>query len=541
LFYEYSFTLRISIGNYLQNQIMQLNSLHYIDYVIVIASLVIPLLVTLKFTKKQNNTGEYFKASGALPAWAIGVSILATLISSITFLAYPGEGYASNWLLLVQGLMVPIVLVFFIGFVVPLYRNVIKLTAYEYFEKRFGFFARLYSSIGFFFAHFSKMGSIFFLLALAFSNMTGWDTTTTIVAVGFVVIFITLLGGMEAVVWLDVVQGIMLAFGGIVALIVLLIKTPGGFSAIWDVAIKDGKTGFAPYDLSFVELTFWVMVLNGIFYAIQKYGTDQTMVQRYLTAKTDKAAKRASLMGILLTVPAWALFMFVGTALYAYYQITAEPLPVGIKADAVFPHFIMTNMPVGVVGLILAALLAAAISSLTSDLNCLAAIIVGDYYNRFYPNKSEKQKMLLSRWSVIIAGLASVLIALYYDKIGGEGVLGIVFTLYSIFSGGIAGLFLLGVFSTRANRQGATIGIVACIAFTAWAMLTGSSYDFGSGKKLLLDMGSLNYTHHKYMIGVYSHLVLLVFGYLGSLFFHSREYDPQLTWVGWRKSQKLNK
>ena len=433
--------------------------------------------------------------------------------------------------------MVPVVLVTFVKFVVPLYRNVIKLSAYEYFEKRFGFFARIYSSVGFFFVHFSKMGTVFFLVALAFSNMTGFDTRTTIIIIGLIVVFITLIGGIEAVVWLDVVQGFLLIGGGVMALIVICLKSPGGFGSMWSVAVENGKTGFGPYDMDLTRLTFWVMVLNGIFYAIQKYGTDQTIVQRYLTAKNDKAAVKASLIGVLLSVPVWALFMFIGTALWAYYNLSAEALPLGLKADAVFPYFIMSHMPIGVIGLVLAALLAAAISSLDSDLNCLAAICVGDYYTRFKPNSTDKQRMFLSRAVVVIAGLASVLIALYYDRIGGEGVLGIVFTLYSIFSGGIAGLFLLGIFSTRANKQGVLIGVIACVVFTSWAMLTSSSFESAEGGQLILDMGSFNYSHHPYMLGVYSHVVLFVVGYLASLFFKSRTYDPQLTWVGWRKAQ----
>ena len=147
--------------------------------------------------------------------------------------------------------------------------------------------------------------------------------------------------------------------------------------------MQNDRIGFGPFDWDFVNLTFWVMALNGVFYAIQKYGTDQTIVQRYLTAKTDKAAIRASLMGVLLSVPVWAMFMFIGTALFSYYKITGAPLPADIEADAVFPYFILTKLPVGVVGLILSALMAAAISSLDSDLNCLSAILMEDYRNNF--------------------------------------------------------------------------------------------------------------------------------------------------------------
>ena len=136
------------------------------------------------FEQQQSSTAKYFSAGGNVPAWAIGVSIFATLISSITFLAYPGEGFASDWVRLVQGIMVPIVVLAGIGFIVPLYRNVIGLSAYEYFEKRFGYFARVYGSLGFILAHFSKMGSVFFLLSLAVSSMTGIDKRAAVSLVG---------------------------------------------------------------------------------------------------------------------------------------------------------------------------------------------------------------------------------------------------------------------------------------------------------------------------------------------------------------------
>jgi SSS family solute:Na+ symporter len=513
-------------------------TIHYIDYLIILASLLVPLIISLRFAKKQTSLKNYFIASGSLPAWAIGMSILATLISSITFLAYPGEGFKSNWILLVQGLMVPITLVFFIGFVVPLYRNIIKLSAYEYFEHRFGFFARLYSSIGFFLAHFSKMGTVFFLLAVAFAKMTGFDTVQTIWIIGFIVVFITLIGGIESIIWLDVFQGFLLIAGGIIALAIIIFSTPGGFSAIWKVAETNGRTGFGPFDFSFAKLTFWVMLFNGIFYAIQKYGTDQTIVQRYLTAKTNKDAIKASLIGVGLTVPVWALFMFIGTALFSYYQIHTGILPEGIKADGVFPHFIITQLPVGIIGLILSALLAAAISTLDADLNCLSAICVQDYYKRIKPNSTEKQHMFMSRLVIILSGITAILIALYYNKIGGEGALGIVFTLYSIFSGGIAGMFLLGIFSTRANKQGLYIGIAAGILFTAWAVLTSTEFEIGGKNKLFVDFGNYNYTHHKYMLGVYSHVVVFVIGYFASYFFKCNKDIEHLTWRGWKKQKK---
>lgn len=515
-------------------------SLHFIDYLIIVLSLVLTFWVGIRFSKKNTNTQQYFAAGGDVPAWAIGMSIFATLISSVTFLAYPGEGYKSNWILLVQGFMVPVVLIFSIRFIVPLYRNVIGLSAYEYFEKRFGYLARVYGSLGFIFAHFSKMGSVLFLLALALSSMTGVDALAIIWVIGIAIIFITLFGGMEAVIWLDVIQGFLLILGGIVAIGVILFKTDGGLGEIVSYAVDHDKIGFGPYDFDFVNLTFWVMVINGIFYAIQKYGADQTIVQRYLTAKSDKDAIRASIMGIAITVPVWTVFMFIGTALFSFYALHPNlGLPEGIKPDAVFPYFITTQLPPGLVGLILSALIAAAISSLDADLNCLAAVGVDDYYKRIKPNSSGAQQLRMGKILVVVAGLAAILVASVYVYSGeNTGILSTVFMLYAIFSGGIAGMLLLGLFVNRANRQGLNVGIVACILFTGYALLTSSSTGEGADKHLILDFGVYNYTQHKYMLGVYSHFVLFFVGWIASYFFPKVEVPNNLTYYGYLEKKR---
>lgn len=515
---------------------MKTASLHLADYVIIAVALCISLGIGLRFSRGQNSTKKFFVARGNIPAWAIGMSLMATLISSVTFLAYPGEGFSSNWILLVQGMMVPIVLLVMVWYVVPLYRKVIGVSTYEYFEKRFGRFARMYTSVSFVLTHFSKMGTVFFLLALALSSMTHSNTFAIIWIIGLVIIVITLMGGVEAVIWADVVQGFLLIGGGIVCIIILICSIKGGFPELWHIASVNHKNNFGPYSWNFKKLTFIVMAINGVFYAIQKYGTDQTMVQRYLTAKTDKAAIRASLMGVALTLPLWCLFMFIGTALFAFYQ--QNPLPAGTRPDAVFPYFIMSELPTGVVGLILAALISAAISSLGADLNCLAAIGVEDYYKKFRPNRPDGDYLKAGRWIVVLAGLGAILVASLYLITGDEGALGIVFTLYAIFSGGIAGIFLLALFSSRANWQGVNAGIIACILFTAYAFLTSTRIGLGEHKKLLLDLGKYNFTQHKYMLGVYSHFVVIVVGYVASLFFPKPDIDPGLTFKGWLAAKR---
>ncbi len=510
------------------------HTLHWLDYIVIAITLVISLGVGFYFAKRQTNTDSYFTGGRSIPSWAIGMSILATLISSITFLAYPGAAFKSNWILLVQAFMVVIVLSGLVWIVVPLYRKVIGLSAYEYFEKRFGFFARIYSSLGFTLTHFSKMGTVFFLLALAVASMTGMNAYWIIWIIGIAIIIITLMGGIEAVIWLDVIQGFMLIGGGLLCLALILFIPAGGPSAVINDAIANSKISFGPYAWDLTKLTFIVMVFNGIFYGIQKYGTDQTIVQRYLTAKSDKGAIRAAIMGVLLSLPLWALFMFIGTGLFSFYHVSGSTLPANINPDAVFPYFIMTQLPDGVTGLVISALIAAAVSSLDSDLNCLAAIGVEDYYTRFRPNSSDKDRLKMGKIIVVISGILSLLIASLYVAAGSQGVLGIVFGLYAIFSGGIAGIFLLGIFSKRANRQGLNIGIVTCILFTAYAVLTSMKVN-GSP---IIDLGDFNFHQHKYMLGVYTHVIVLIVGYFASFFFKSGEVDEDLTIYAWLKKRR---
>jgi SSS family solute:Na+ symporter len=349
-----------------------------------------------------------------------------------------------------------------------------------------------------------------------------------------VLVIVNLKGGMQAVIWLDVFQGFMLFASGIICLGVLLFSIKGGVPEAIKIATENNRAGFGPYDFKFTQLTLIVMIINGAFYAIQKYGTDQTVVQRYLAAKSDKSAIKASLMGISLTIPIWTMFMFIGTALYVFY--TQNKLPEGMKAEAVFPHFIMTQLPTGVIGFIIAALISAAICSLSADLNSLAAVGVEDYYKKLRPNKTDRQYLFASKTLVVLSGILSILVGAFYLSTGNEGVLGVIFTIYAIFSGGIVGIFLLGLFSARANRQGVNIGIVTCILFTAYAFLTSTPIGI-KNPKLLLDLGNYNFTHHKLMLGVYSHLIVIVVGSIASLFFPKPVLEKNLLYSSWKANR----
>ena len=519
---------------------MTAHGLHWLDYLVMLVYMVAMVAIGMVFSKKQKTTENYYAGGRSIPAWAIGISMLATLISSVTFLAYPAAGFKSDWTLLVQGLMVPMVLLAVVWFIVPCYRKAIGLSAYEYFEKRFGYFARLYTALEFSLNHFSKMGTVFYLLSLALASMTGMNTYHVIVVVGVVTILYTFAGGIEAVVWTDVIQGFLFLIGGTIVVAVLLFKPQGGPAAVVGLALQNHKFSLGSFDWDFTRLTFFVMAINGIFYALQKYTTDQTIVQRFLLAKNDKQAIKASLMGPLLCVPTWMLFIFIGTCLWSFYKITHLALPAEAlkRPEVVFPYFIMTQLPPGVVGLILVALLAAAMSTLASDLNCLSAIGVEDFYRRLRPQSTDQRRLFWGKMIVMISGIFAMGVAFAYVKTEGKTVLEIIFKLYAIFSGGIAGLFCLAFFTRRANYKGVIVGISACVLFTSYAFLTSNGSTSGGEKKLFLDLGRFNFTQHNYMLGVYSHLVLFGIGYLASLLFKHEKVDVHLTIYGWFENRK---
>jgi SSS family solute:Na+ symporter len=501
--------------------------LRWLDALVVTVYLATIVAVGLRFANRQTTTEIYFVAKRAIPAWAMGMSMLATIISAVTFIAYPGSGYAGNWSMLVPGIMVIVVLAIVGKIVIPFYRQAVGMSAYEYFGNRFGYPARAYSSLAFAVGTFSKMAFIVYLLALTISGMTGWNVDAIVVGVGAITIFFTLLGGLEAVIWADVVQGFILWFGILVCVGYLLFRTPGGPSAFWSLATATHKFDLGSTAFVFSKPTIIVLSLYGFFWYLQKYTADQTMVQRYLASKSDREALKGVLLGALLCIPAWMLFMLIGTQLWVFYQLTTESLPASItKADQVFPYFISTHIPAGIAGLFVAALFGAAMATLSSDLNCLSLVAVEDFYRKLRPQATDQQQLLVAKRAVAVFGLVTIAFAIRLAHTHGTA-LSLWYTISAIVAGGLAGLFLLAFLSDRANRQGAYAGIIASLAFTLWATLTLNG---GS----IVDLGRYNFPLHDYMIGVIGHIVLLVVGYFASFLFRAPDASAKkLTLWGW--------
>jgi SSS family solute:Na+ symporter len=510
-----------------------MNTLRWLDMVVIIVYMVAMVLIGLWFSRRQTSTEAYFVAKRSIPHWAMGISIYAALISSITFIAYPGSAYAGNWNELVPGFMVVGVLILVGLVIIPFFREVVGMSAYEYFGKRFGYKVRAYSALAFTAGHFSKMGFVLYTLSLTISAMTGWNLMAVMVITGAVTVFYTIIGGLEAVIWTDVIQGFIKCIGIFVCLGFLFYLIPGGPSAAFKLAWENNKFSLGSFDFDLTKnSSVWVMSLYGFFWYLQKYTADQTLVQRYLVAKTDREALKGVALGALLCVPAWMLFMLIGTLLWAYYQLSGEVLPPGInKPDKIFPYFLSTRIPPGLAGLFMSSLLAAAMSMLSSDLNCLSVVGVEDYYRKARPDASDKRRLMVGKLIIGICGSVAVgiglIIAVYSDR-----VLSFYYMVTSIVAAGLAGLFLLAFLSPRANRQGAYIGIGACLLFTTWATLT-------SGKEPVWNLGDYNFTLHKVMIGVIAHVVLLVVGLVASYFFPAPPIqDRAMTLWGWLEMRR---
>jgi SSS family solute:Na+ symporter len=501
--------------------------LRWIDAIVVVVYMTAMVAIGLRFARRQTTTEAYFVAKRSVPAWALAMSMLATIISAVTFIAYPGSGYAGNWSMLVPGIMVVVVLGFVGAVIIPFYRHVVGMSAYEYFEKRFGYPARAYSSVAFVIGSFSKMSFVVYLLALTMASITGWRLESVVVGVAAITILYTLLGGLEAVIWADVVQGFILWFGIAVCVGYLFIRSPGGPAAVLALARANHKFDIGSPAFVFSKPTIIVLSLYGFFWYLQKYTADQTMVQRYLASKSDKEALRGLIAGAALCIPVWVLFMLIGTQLWAFYRLTGELLPSYItKADQVFPYFIKTHIPVGITGLFIAALFGAAMATLASDLNCISVVVVEDFYRKLCPQSTDQCRLWAAKCVVGIFGVLAALSAIQLGHTQGTA-LSLWYTISAIVAGGLAGLFLLGFLSTRANHQGAYLGILASLIVTTWATLTLNS---GS----IVNMGRYNFPLHDLMIGAVGHVVLLLVGYLASFLFHGAAGNiEELTLWGW--------
>jgi len=465
------------------------------DLVIIAFYMLAMIMTGVWFSRKNKNPDQFTKASGKIPQWAVGISIYATFLSSNTFLGVPGKAFGANWNSFVFSLSMPFSAWIAAKYFIPFYRNAGEISAYTHLERRFGAWARTYAVICFLLTQLARMGSVFFGIALSLQALTGYSMQAIIVVMGIIIIIYTVLGGMEAVIWTEVAQGFIKTFGAIIILYFLISKMPGGISHIIAIGKADGKFSLGSFKPDFSSSTFWVIFLYGIFINLNNFGMDQNYIQRYQATSSAKEAAKSLWLCVKLYLPVSLLFFVIGSALYAWYQVhpemqdairlraaadrlSANASPYEISAlaktlkpsdygDKALPDFMVKVLPVGVVGIIVSAILSAAMSTISSGMNACATVFTFDIYKRYVKQDvSNRQTLRLLFVSTSVVGLLAIITGI--AMIGVKSILDVWWQLSGIFATGMLGLFLLGIISRRAKSAEALIAVVVGILVIAW-------------------------------------------------------------------------
>jgi SSS family solute:Na+ symporter len=463
--------------------------LNRVDFLIIALYLAGITLFGLRFRKKQRSLRDYFLAGRDIPWWAIALSIVAAETSTLTIISVPGIAYDTNFtfLQLVMGYLVGRVVISFV--LLPHYFRGDLYTAYELIERRFGRGLRSLTAGLFLLTRAAAEGVRVYAVSIVVSIALGTGEVTSIAIITALTLIYTFEGGLAAVIWTDVVQTAIYVGGTLVGLVTILHLVPGGWAAIHAAAASAGKLQVFDFSANFwVPYTFWAGVIGGAFLTTASHGTDQLIVQRLLAARGQRQSVTALLSSGVWVFFQFALFLIVGVMLWAYYRVPSASFG---RADRIYPTFIVSRMPHGISGLLIAAILAAAMSNLSAALNSLSSSSIMDFYVRFRPQSDERTRMRLSRVATLFwALLLFVLAVLSLNKVGRVVEVGL--QIASIAYGALLGVFLLGVLTRRANQRGAMVGMVfgfgvelylwlgTRVPWTWWVMI-GTCVTFGVG------------------------------------------------------------
>jgi len=431
--------------------------LNRLDLIIIAIYLAGITLFGLRFRKRQRSLRDYFLADRDIPWWAIALSIVAAETSTLTIISIPGLAYDTNltFMQVVMGYVLGRVIISFV--LLPHYFRGDLYTAYELIERRFGRGLRSLTAGLFLITRAAAEGVRVYAVSIVVTIALGTGEIASIAIITALTLIYTFEGGLAAVVWTDVVQTVIYIGGTLVGLFTILHLVPGGWPAIHSLAETAGKLRVFDFAPDFWRpYTFWAGVLGGTFLTTASHGTDQLIVQRLLAARGRRQSVTALLSSGVAILFQFALFLMVGIMLWAFYQIPSSHFG---KADRIYPTFVVSKMPHGISGLLIAAILAAAMSNLSAALNSLSSSSMIDFYLRGNPQINERRRLQLSRlstffWALVLFGLA----VLSLHKVGRVVEVGL--QIASVAYGALLGVFLLGVLTKRANQNGAMLGML---------------------------------------------------------------------------------
>jgi SSS family solute:Na+ symporter len=463
-------------------------TLHWIDLSVLVGYLSLIVTMGIYFSRKNISTEEYFLGGRAFNGWIIGLSLVGTSISSITFLSYPGDAFKTSWIRYVPNLALPLGVYIAAYLFLPFFRRSKITSAYEYLEDRFGPSVRVYGGITFIITQLIRISMILYLVSLLINEMTGFSMTASVVISGVFVALYTIIGGIKAVIWTDVIQTVVLVLGGVLTLGVILCHLPDGLYQIFSIALADEKlsvseltaTGLKPieWNLSLKSKTGAMLFLVGLTTWLTEYSANQNTIQRYAAAKSTSEARKAMFVCVAASLPIWAFYMFIGTSLYVFFQVfptpeAADMLSGARKAEQVLPYFIMNYLPPGLTGLVIAAALAAAMSSLDSSINAISTVFIVDIYRRHLVKGKEDKHYLTAAW-LIATGAAVFMVAgaLVLNLADTKTLQDTATILTSLTGGGLLGLYLLGFFTRKGSALSVWIGLIITSVFTCWTILS---------------------------------------------------------------------
>ena len=438
------------------------------------------------FVRRRAQTTEgYFLGSRVMPGWAVGFSIAGTAISSITFMALPADAYKTAWLRMLPNFVLPLGVLAGSLFFLRIYRDGRTTTAFEFLEARFGPSTRLYGAFTFVVGQLLRISLILFLLGQLTHELTGLSPEASILVAGLFVGGYTAVGGIEAVVWTDVAETVILTVGGVACLAVVLWKVPGGLSEIVATAWAHGKLSFSDLGpdgalhpttmrLTLTEKSVSMMLLVGLGHWLTEYACNQNMVQKYCASASTREARRALWIGCAWMLPLWISFQFLGTALWVFFQRHPTPTSTGIlagtvTAERIVPHFVVTQLPAGFKGLVVAGVLAAAMSTLNSALNAIATVGVVDVYRRHVSQRrDDRHYLLVARTLSWLATVAMVAGALLLLEARTKTLEDAAIRLIALTSGGLLGLYLLGFLTRRGDGRSAALAIGATLVLSLY-------------------------------------------------------------------------
>lgn len=432
--------------------------LDHLDLIIIAIYLVGITLFGLRFRKKQRSLRDYFLADRNIPWWAIALSIVAAETSTLTIISIPGLAYDSDlgFLQVVLGYLVARIIIS--ALFIPHYFRGEMFTAYQLIERRFGPRLRSLTAGLFLLTRAAAEGVRVFAVSIVVGIAIGTGDIASIAIITLLTLIYTFEGGMAAVIWTDVVQLAIYIGGTLVGFFTLLHLVPGGWHAIHATADAAGKFRIFDFSPQFSKTyTFWAGLIGGTFLTTASHGTDQLMVQRLLSARNARQSQVALLSSGLAILFQFSLFLVVGVMLFAFYGMFPPAVPFG-RSDRIFPTFIVTRMPHGLSGLMIAAILAAAMSNLSAALNSLSSSTIVDFYLRRKGQASEQTRVHISRIATIVWGI--VLFALAVLSRRGGRVVEVGLSIASVSYGALLGVFLLGLLTRRANQRGAMVGML---------------------------------------------------------------------------------